>query len=313
MIEERSGFMSRLHPAAMFVFSSLGVIVIGFVFQIIAMLLAVLFFDVTVFELGDLDAEVHPEVIRAVKFIQIIGALGTFVFSSLLLSFFYTGRWLGFFSFGRDLSVSRIVLLIIIMVSALPLVNLLTELNMSFQFPFEKVENYLRGLEDQTESLMMKLIVADSIPALLLNLFMIALIPAVGEELVFRGLIQKHLTDIFRNPHIGVILASIIFSLAHFQFYSFLPRFFLGMLLGYMLVYGKSLWYPIMAHLLNNGMGVIFYYFHAKEQAGETLEEFGTTEMMPIAALVSFLLVSGMMYGWAIMVKPARKIKSQEL
>jgi membrane protease YdiL (CAAX protease family) len=193
------------------------------------------------------------------------------------------------------------------MVSALPLVNLLTEINTNFQFPFEKLENYLRGLEGQTESLMMKLIIADSLPALFLNLFMIALIPAVGEELVFRGLIQRHLSDLFRNPHIGVLLASVIFSLAHFQFYSFLPRFFLGLLLGYMLEYGKSLWYPILAHLLNNAMGVLFYYFQAKQQAGESLEEIGTTEMMPIAALVSFLLVSGMMFAWVVMVKPIRE------
>ena len=303
MNEERKGIMSGQHPAALFVFSSLGVIVIGFVFQILGMLLASLFFDVSIFDLSDLTSNARNEVVGAMKLLQIVGALGTFVFSSFLLSFLYTGKWTGFFPFGKKLNLPALLLLVIIMITALPFVNMLTELNMNFKLPFDKIENYLRNLEDQTESLMMVMIQADTIGALMVNLFMIALIPAIGEELVFRGLIQKHLSDLFRNPHIGVLLASVIFSLAHFQVYSFLPRFFLGMILGYTFVYGKSIWYPMVAHLVNNGFGVLFYYFYNQGKANESLEEIGTPSMLPMAALASILLVAGMMFVWVKMMK----------
>jgi membrane protease YdiL (CAAX protease family) len=149
---------------------------------------------------------------------------------------------------------------------------------------------------------MMTLVKADHIVALLVNLFMIALIPAVGEELVFRGLIQRHLTDLFRNAHVAIVVAAVIFSLVHFQIYSFLPRFFLGLILGYAFYYGKSIWYPVIAHLVNNTLGVLFYYFYMNELTGDSLEEIGTMEMMPATAFLSLLVVVGLLYVWITLV-----------
>lgn len=299
MSYDRKPVLSGHSPFAMLIFSSLGVILTGLVFQLIGILLATLFFDVSVFELLDISQEATTKVINAVKFLQIIGALGTFVFSSLLISFFYTGSWLGYFRFGKPIHPGAALLLVVIMVSALPAVNMLTELNARLELPFAGVEEYLRQLEEQTQSLMMMLVRADNIGALLLNIFMIAIIPAVGEELVFRGLIQRHLTELFRNGHVAIILASVIFSLAHFQFYSFLPRFFLGVILGYAYYYGRSIWYPMIAHLVNNTLGVVFYYFYLKDTTGKSLEDIGTVELMPGTALISLAAVGVLMYIWS--------------
>jgi len=303
---DRKPVLSGHSPFAMLIFSSLGVILTGLVFQLIGMLLATLVYDISVFELLDITGEENNKVISAVKFLQIIGALGTFVFSSMLISFFYTGSWLGYFSFGKTIRTGAVLLLIVIMVSALPAVNMLTDLNARLELPFPGAENYLRQLEEQTQALMMALVRADNFWALLVNLFMIAIIPAVGEELVFRGLIQRHMTDLFRNGHVAVIVASVIFSLAHFQFYSFLPRFFLGMILGYAFYYGRSLWYPMIAHLVNNTLGVVFYYFYMKEAAGESLEDIGTMELMPVTALISLVAVGVLMYLWISYVRVSR-------
>lgn len=295
---DRKPVLSGHSPFAMLIFTSLGVILIGLVFQLIGILLATLFYDISVFELLDITGEEKGEVINALKFLQIIGALGTFVASSMLISFFYTGSWLGYFRSRKRIQSGAVLLLILIMVAALPFVNMLTDLNARIQLPFEGAETYLRKMEEQTQTLMMTLLRADNFWALLVNLFMIAIIPAVGEELVFRGLIQRHLTEMFRNGHLAIIAASVIFSLAHFQFYSFLPRFFLGLILGYTFYYGRSLWYPMIAHLVNNGLGVVFYYFYLKEEAGESLEEIGTMERMPVTALISFVVVALLLYIW---------------
>ena len=287
----------------MLIFSTLGVIVVGFIFQVLGVFMATLFYDVSLSEIMQIDGTEDKQVISALKLLQIIGALGTFVLSSLLLSRFYTGTWLGYFRFGRGLDGKSLLLLMLVMIAALPFVNFLTDINLRFEIPFDGLEDYFRRMEEQTERLMMTLIQADHILALLVNLFMIAIIPAVGEELVFRGLIQRHLTDLFRNGHIAIVVASMIFSLVHFQIYSFLPRFFLGMILGYAFYYGKTIWYPILAHLLNNALGVLFYYFYMKDLTGDSLEEIGTLEMMPATAFLSLLIVAGLIYLWVKMVR----------
>lgn len=300
MTADKRPILNGQSPFAMFIFSSLGVIMIGLVFQLIGLFLTVLFYNVSMAEIMDLSGDEAPEVINAVKFLQIIGALGTFVFSSMLISFFYTGRWFGYFPFGKKLNAGSSVFLVLVMIVSLPFVNMLTEINMGMELPFDGMDNYLRQLEEQTETLMMTLIRADSLGALLVNLFMIAIIPAVGEELVFRGLLQRHLTEMFKNGHIAVIIAAGIFSLAHFQIYSFLPRFFLGLILGYAFLYGKSIWYPMIAHLVNNTLGVLFYFFYMKESNPDSgiLEEIGTVEVMPWVGLLSFFLVAIMMALW---------------
>ena len=85
----------------------------------------------------------------------------------------------------------------------------------------------------------------------------------------------------------------------HFQFFSFLPRCVLGLILGYLMYYGKSIWYPILAHLVNNAMGVIYYYFYSVGNADDMLEEIGTSNMIPVAAIVSlglFLIFAMLWY-----------------
>ncbi len=300
---DRKPVLSGHSPFAMLIFSSLGVILIGLLFQLVGLLLTTLLYDISMFELLDITGEEEGKVIHAIKFLQIIGALGTFVFSSLLISFFYTGSWLGYFKTGIPVYSAGVLLLILVMITALPFVNMLTDLNFRLELPIEGAENYLRQLEEQTQTLMMTLVSADNIWALLVNLFMIAIIPAVGEELVFRGLIQRHLTDLFRNGHVAIILASVIFSLAHFQFYSFLPRFFLGMILGYAFYYGRSIWYPMIAHLVNNTLGVLFYYFYMGHETGESLEDIGTLDLMPVTALMSLVLVTVLMIIWIRLMK----------
>lgn len=283
-----------IKPFPMLIFTSLSVIIIGFVFQFVAMFLGAVLFKVPLMELLDLGTMGSQSIINAVKFIQIFGGIGTFIFSSILLSFLYTGDWLGYFNI-HAVPAAPIVILFAIMIAGLPFVNYLTELNNQMIIPVERLEELLRTLEEQTESMMMKLIAVDNIGGLLINLLMIAVIPAIGEELLFRGLIQRHLTESFKNVHIAIIVTAIIFSLVHMQIYSFLPRFFLGIVLGYMLFIGRSIWYPIIAHFLNNALGVIFYYMVNKEKAGETLEEIGTSESMPVMAFFSLIAVVGFM------------------
>jgi len=298
MVQDRKPIMQGLKPFPALIFTSVIVITVGLVFQLVGMLTAAPLFGIRITDIFSIDPGASLRQLNALKYIQIIGALGTFVFSSLLLSFLYTGSWVNYFTFHLRPNTRMTILVILMIVTGLPLVNYLTELNMQISLPFGELETLLRNLEEETEALMMQLVRADNISGLLINLLMIAVIPAIGEELVFRGLLQRHFTAWFRNGHLAILVTSVIFSLVHFQLFSFLPRFFLGIILGYMLLYGKSIWYPIIGHFVNNGIGVVFYYFYLKEMAGEGLEEIGTEKMLPIAALVSTILLALLMTAW---------------
>ena len=118
---------------------------------------------------------------------------------------------------------------------------------------------------------LMKMLQMDSIGDLLVNLFIVALLPAVGEELLFRGIIQKQLVARIKNHHVAIIIASIIFSGVHLQIQGFLPKFFIGLILGYAYYWTKSIWYPMILHFINNGMQTLILYFVGDQM--ETMEE----------------------------------------
>ena len=138
---------------------------------------------------------------------------------------------------------------------------------------------------------------------LIVNLFMIGVLAAIGEELIFRGLFQKLFTQIVKNPHLAILITAILFSAFHFQFFSFLPRFVLGLILGYLMYLGRSIWFPIIAHFVNNAMGVIYYYFNSKGSADDMLEEIGTSSMLPMTALISLLTFAVFFIAWYYQVK----------
>jgi membrane protease YdiL (CAAX protease family) len=87
----------------------------------------------------------------------------------------------------------------------------------------------------------------------------IAIVPAICEEMLFRGLLQPLLSSIYRNHHVGIWMTAFVFSLIHFQFYGFIPRLLLGAVLGYLMVWTGSLWSSIIAHGVNNATAILVF------------------------------------------------------
>ena len=125
----------------------------------------------------------------------------------------------------------------------------------------------------------------------------IALIPAVGEELTFRGVLQQSLTRKM-NPHVAIFLSAAIFSFIHFQFYGFLPRLFLGLLLGYMFYITGSLWTSILMHFLNNGTAVVLYYLNAKGTLDIDVEHFGASDNVWLLFASAFVTSGFIAWSW---------------
>ena len=146
--------------------------------------------------------------------------------------------------------------------------------------------------EENAEQITKVFLNVTNIKGLLVNLIVMAIIPAIGEELLFRGIIQKLFIEWTKNIHWGIIIAAFIFSSLHFQFYGFIPRMIMGIFLGYLLVWYKSIWLPIIVHFINNSFAVLVYYFFNNKDIFEEFESVGTESETWIYTIISIFVVS---------------------
>ena len=193
-----------------------------------------------------------------------------------------------------------IIIGVALMFVSLPVTNQLTVWNEAMKFggPFETLETWIKTLEDTAAAATEKMLNVDTIGGLLANLLIIALIPAVGEELTFRSVLQQSLTRGIKNPHVAILLSAALFSFIHFQFYGFLPRMFLGILLGYMFYITGSLWTSILMHFLNNGTAVVLYYLNHKGIIDVDVDHFGQMQNPWLIAASAAVTVGLMVWSW---------------
>jgi len=111
--------------------------------------------------------------------------------------------------------------------------------------------------EEAAEQQLKTLLTAKNGFELLFDLVVVAVIPGIFEEMFFRGVVQRLLIQMTNKPWLGICITAAIFSFMHFEFLGFLPRFFLGVLLGAAYWYSSSLWTAILAHALFNGIQVV--------------------------------------------------------
>jgi len=168
--------------------------------------------------------------------------------------------------FDLDLSPGWVLsfLGIIFLLASYPLVNLSFMLNEAIHLPA-----WARAFENQAEDTLKTILVMNSPLIFLVNLILIAILPGIGEELIFRGILQKQIGGILKNPIAAIWISAFIFSAIHLQFEGFFPRMVLGATLGYLYYWSGNLWVPIIAHAFNNGIQVVLIYF-----TGMDLSEF---------------------------------------
>ncbi|MFT6850914.1 MAG: membrane protease YdiL (CAAX protease family) [Sphingobacteriales bacterium] len=146
---------------------------------------------------------------------------------------------------------------------SLPLVEYLIQVNEAMSLPdsLKMVEDWMRNKENDLAAITKEFLNFDNPFQYLLIIVIMAVLPAIGEEFIFRGILQRVLGGWFKNVHVGIFVAAFLFSAMHVQFFGFFPRFFLGLLLGYIYLYSGSLLLPIFIHFLNNASAITISYF----------------------------------------------------
>jgi uncharacterized protein len=173
----------------------------------------------------------------------------------------------------------------------LPALGYVVELNKELQFPafLANFERFARQNEDKLAELTKMLVKIESVGDFIAITLVIAVIPALSEELFFRGMLQNYLHKWFKNEHLAIWTGAIIFSAIHFQFFGFFPRMLLGAVLGYWYFWSGNLWFSIFGHFLNNFISVLTIFLYQKNIVKVDLEEQGA--ISPILALLSAMML----------------------
>lgn len=227
--------------------------------------------------------------IKIYKLVQIILSIFLFILPPFIFSRLRDGD-IRFLQLHKGIGILPIGLTLLFTLSYFPLLNLVMEWNQSIALPeaLKDIEIWMRAMEDKAAGLTEIFLAMETPLDLAVNLFMVAIIPAIGEEMVFRGVLQQLLKDWLKNAHVAIFISAAIFSAFHFQFFGFFPRMLIGIFLGYLFYWSGNLWYPIIGHLFNNGLQVVLVY------AGYISAEPTSTEEMTITTITAGTIVLAM-------------------
>ena len=225
------------------------------------------------------------KIVSALKLIQGVSTITIFLLPAIAFAFFtYRFRQFYFLGFRKQESISFYLLAIVIVFCSIPFVGWLGELNQ--HMPLAK---WMIDSEKEATKQMEAFLKVNTTSDILINILLVALLPAICEEVFFRGCLQRILIYAFKSPWAGIIVTAGLFSAFHMQFEGFLPRMFLGTLLGALFWYSNSLWPNIAAHFFYNGIQVIAVIYYPKM--------IDDNPSIPVyAALISGLIVFGLLF-----------------
>ncbi|MDR3327446.1 MAG: CPBP family intramembrane metalloprotease [Prevotellaceae bacterium] len=196
---------------------------------------------------------------------QLLQGICVFLLPAVLTAKFVSDTPLKYLRLQKS-NAKCVILTIVFALFAIPAIDLFTQLNAKMHLPqfMHVIDEWMRQMEEQLEEVTEQMLSVSTVGGLLVNIFIVGMVAAICEEILFRGLILRMLESKF-GMHLAVWLSAIIFSAIHVQFFGFLPRMLLGAGFGYMAVWSGSLWLPVIAHFINNTTGIIgFYLIHNK-------------------------------------------------
>lgn len=230
----------------------------------------------------------RPEVITYMRGMQVFQFISLFLVPSLICARLFSTDSKKYLGLKNPSNSTYYIVGAAVLVLALPLTGLLGELNKQLQLP-SGIEAWAKEQEENAARTIEALVSQHTVKDLILNLVTVALLAAVGEELLFRGVAQRLLIKMFRNHWAGIIIAAILFSALHMQFYGFLPRFFLGVILGLTFWYSGSLWVAMLAHFVYDAVLIIMVYAYPEKINEDNIVSKGN---IALGAAASFLLVA---------------------
>jgi membrane protease YdiL (CAAX protease family) len=210
---------------------------------------------------------------------QIAATVLGFLLPALIFSYLKDSPVTKYAHANKGFPLALLLIIPLLIISIYPLIDVSYFINQLMPW-----STWMQGSQAEYKVIVDALLNDTSIPVFLLNFITVAALPAICEEWIFRGTLQRILSEKW-NIHIAIMLSAVFFSAIHFEFSGFLPRILLGVFLGYLFYYSGSLWVNILAHLLNNGAQVVVIYF---SKIGLYKGDLDTPEMPGTMELIGF-------------------------
>lgn len=234
----------------------------------------------------------HPEIKSSLFLIQGCVTLVGLILTPLLILRKYRTPLNEFFRIG-DITWTPFLITAGTVVAFVGINSVFAEWNYHIDFP-DAFESWARSREEAAAELTRVMTTLDNGYELAVAILVIAILPAIGEEVVFRGMIQNELYRGTANLHLSIWIAAALFSAIHIQFYGFMPRLLLGALFGYLYYWSGNLWLAIFAHFVNNAASVVAMYYY---QRGTFDFDVETPKALPLpAVLISAVLTGGLLF-----------------
>jgi membrane protease YdiL (CAAX protease family) len=205
-----------------------------------------------------------PENANMLRLVQFLSTLFLFFIPAWLYARISHVKPLTHLGFTKKVNMAQTGIVIAIMIACLPLVGALSELTESLPFSKATFEKFKAAEEEYNEQIGI-IGKMDNFPEFILSLFMLAILPALFEEVMFRGAVQNLFSRWWKMPILAIIVTSILFSAVHFSYLGFLSRAALGFVLGWMFYRTGNIWLNIIAHAANNTIALTALYI-AKQQ-----------------------------------------------
>ncbi len=263
-------FLRETTPFTQIIFTLIIILMGGIILSILGFMGIWIWKGISFEALSGILANVaDPGNVGLLKFFQILQTLGMFILPPILLAYALDNKPYQFLSLDKWPTLLMFGVVVAVILVSGPIIEWTSMLNQHLVLPswMSSLENWMRSSEDQATEITKAFLATKSMGGLLGNLVIVAVLPALGEELLFRGLLQKLIKKMTGNSHAAIWITAALFSALHLQFFGFLPRLLLGALFGYLLEWSGMLWLPILAHFINNATGVITYFV-----TGEGLE-----------------------------------------
>ncbi|MDJ1472672.1 CPBP family intramembrane glutamic endopeptidase [Xanthocytophaga flava] len=237
----------------------------------------------------------HPHAWEIVMIVQAFSSFGGFILAAWIYLFFIEGKTLRSINTNAKIDFIPLLLIVFLGLAFIILNEWIYQWNRNWDLPdwLSGFEDWSRSQQEKLGELTQFLTNFDSFSRLIIALIVIAVLPAIGEELMFRAAMQSIFLRWFRNPHAAVWVTGAIFSFIHFQLDGFIPRLLLGVVFGYLYVWSGNIWYAIWAHFINNGVTVLGVFFNKSEKTKIDLEhtEWITWSQALIAAAISSVIL----------------------
>jgi membrane protease YdiL (CAAX protease family) len=291
-------------------FILIGVAILGaIVFSFLGMMLARLIYP-------EIDAQAFMEnlstgwVYPMADFLVIgLASLGSFMAPAVIYPLILRQRFATFFPLGLPKPLLLVALAVVLAFLAMSPTALIAELNS--QIDVSRWGRFGQWLQDNERSSLELFGTALSQPGaagLIAAFLVIAVIPAVGEELAFRGVLQR-LFQTWTGRHLGIVITAVCFSAVHGEFSGFLPRIFLGLFLGYVFFWTNNLWFTILIHFVNNAFIVIAVRLYGDGHLD--VNEVGTPDLL--MAIGGTLVFSGFLYFFFKLSRQKTRSDGEEL